>query len=264
MKKLLTLFVAMMLLSGAMGVGKAQAFTFEPGGNKLLIDGYSYLKQTNDSLWGIFSVGNVSQWFPTSNTIAGPVSPPYWSTPINGGEYLAIKFGNILNPMFNPQTNQVDWDVTTSFVQLYLLDFNAFSLVDNTKSDVLASAGDGTINSFGMNIASGTLLLDLKFDQFSTDLPEIKQNQTFIDANGFLSVTGGPLATIFDSNFFLDMFDAAITGTNVELPDPNIDWNYTSNQYSAYVNVVPEPGTLLLLGAGMLGLAACARKRRQN
>lgn len=266
MKKLLTLLAAVMLLSGTMGLGKAQAFTFELGGNYFLMNGNSYLYQQENlnsdptELWGLFNIKNISSWFPLGNDINGLIGDQYWPDVNTGndGNYFAIKFGGLLSPEITASGSV--WNVDSSFAELWLLGFDAFSIDDPTYSDVLAGIGTGESDSFGLNISTyGQKLLEMKFDSFIT--APFGQS---VNAYGYLSVTGGVLADQFDSDFFYNGADLAINGQNFLYPSDDIDWNYTSNNYAAYANVVPEPGTLLLLGAGMLGLAACARKRRQN
>jgi hypothetical protein len=47
-----------------------------------------------------------------------------------------------------------------------------------------------------------------------------------------------------------------------DLPDGQSDWNYQDDQFVATnVAIVPEPGTLLVLGSGLMTLAGFARRR---
>jgi len=255
-----------MLLSGAMGVGKAQAFSFPLGGNKLLMDGYSYLyydatSPESTTLRGVFGIDAIKTWDPAT----GAVSDFDWFDEDNP-EYLSIRFGGL--------DIAGDGFFTGGWAELWLNDFNPLETegVDETTSDAYAGPGTGYDKTdFGLVMTGGVKLLDLIFASGAFPL---NPDATFAFTPfpnggaytyGYMDVIGGLLEDQFDSDFFAinnEFFDVALEGSNA---GANYNgWNYTGASYSAYANVVPEPGTLLLLGAGMLGLAACARKRRQN
>lgn len=102
--------------------------------------------------------------------------------------------------------------------------------------------------------------------------------ETWAGLNAYVNNTGYPMAGIEDPNEM--ELDQAICGfngclmTDVHLSgelepwqenwrlDGTSPWDFASND-PAFINPIPEPGTILLLGTGLLGLGAYGIRRRK-
>lgn len=75
------------------------------------------------------------------------------------------------------------------------------------------------------------------------------------------SINGTPVYSEADTNGSVG-FSATIMRAHDFFDDPIIVGANPQNYTAYWSNVVPEPGTLLLLASGLVGLAATTRRRR--
>ncbi len=139
----------------------------------------------------------------------------------------------------------------TDFVRMLDITTNTTSawVFDNQTSQV------GDMADFGVANA-GDLLV---FEIWNQTLNEIFASEPDLSADG----KNHAYATQF-SGGNINGFDFP-AGTYVgmeDLPDGESDWNYQDDQFVAtHVAIVPEPGSLLALGSGILTIAGFARRR---
>ena len=278
MKKILTLILAAMLLSGSIVLETAQAFTFEVGDYNFVMTGNSYFgsNATSTELIGVYNVAAIND--SNGNEV--------WSAG-DDDKYLNVFFGGLsVTVPFDPtDDNDGVGYFSNGYAKIYEssqeIDFGAISL-----PSIL-----GLNPPFPGNISgSDTLLLDLMFSDkvFSpyTFEATVKDPSTSpedltgltLDTVGYLDIinpyTGSTYwSYLFDSDEMKGDADFRFRGGAdyfaTLYSDPN---DLNSQKWDMYKSLlaqvdgtaVPEPSTILLLGAGLLGLASQARARRRS
>jgi hypothetical protein len=167
-------------------------------------------------------------------------------------EELTIQFGGYVATALNPNAFLGGTDITFSqgFVNVYL---------DPAKN---FSAAGGTLGASGYN--DGSLFLQTVGASATPGGPTLISNVSRLGTtftgfgSGFLEILGGSFASAFSPDFWGPNMDLKISSS---LNAPGVaGWPITSED-PVRGNIVPEPGTLVLLGAGMIGLIGLKRRR---
>jgi hypothetical protein len=272
----------------------AQAVYVPPSGQPLYIkfDNIEQISQTNsiespsgaaEGNWGVFEVSDISLGDLSSDpTFWGPISPPIWQNESTDGAEITGIFWGITN-LSAVQCTAAGAGIcgTGGFLDLYW---------DSTPDGQLTTAttAQRTADDQFTNFTDGTFLVRLAFDSgiVPTDSgidivgSQAPTNPTsFVSqADSYMSVDYsqvGPWTSLFDGDYFTtafgqrdvrlrNIFNGPLPTTNGwTVDDTDLIGAQSSDPFRVFTSV-PEPATLLLLGAGMAGLGFSSRRRRQT
>ncbi|PYN80113.1 MAG: hypothetical protein DMD96_15725 [Candidatus Rokuibacteriota bacterium] len=135
-------------------------------------------------------------------------------------------------------------------------------VVNDGAQDFINNAGIGAVNSTAFNASAGPAAVWIHTGADNT----IQSNET-ISLNG--TVIGGPI----DENIggfasLFQLFGTAVNGLNTVTINSSqgdvFDWDIAVLQTSPGPSAAPEPGTLLLLGPGLVALGRLAWRRHRS
>lgn len=215
-------------------------------------NGNGLIDAVGEQLDGIVKVKTISA--------ADAGSTLLWFDGKDGEELTGAFYGyTAANINFQPLTLQFEIDFTGGALDLYL---------DNTPDFTSTYPGAGvtdgllflsTVGATGIHPADNPATAG--FDDSTTTLHSTLNGLTSPfsgNGTGYLEITGGAYASLFGTGTFGANRDLYM---NSDFSAPGINgWPVKSND-PVVGTVVPEPGTLLLLGSGILGLGLVGRKR---
>jgi hypothetical protein len=261
--------LASTIFAAATVLGSTAAFAgpFGSGGQiKTTENSYeSTVANPGDILNGIFNVAQI-------NGSSG-ITYSYGT-----GTFLTGTFTGFVLDTVNPISGGFRLSFTGGALQYYSSASDPFAgarLVNNTQlAPTLANQAAAIAD-----LATGTLelsltpqLIDATHTLYIDVFGGVPPFTTFVSAgtsNVFLDITGGASASLFATDsitntFTLALADAVFLGTaNTQNCSIASEWQ-VCGQNSDTLNVIPEPFTLSVFGAGLVGAAALRRRKAKK
>ena len=165
-----------------------------------------------------------------------------------------ILFTN-LNPIFDLGGNLTGATFGGVTVEYFLQSMNDVAYTDY-NDDPFNNATDGLLWLQLAMRAGDVAMVDFNVGLLGLEID--------LDSAIGLDVTGGFAANNFDTNAFVNLFDVINITYSVTQDDvqPFADAIVLTGDSSTLIKPIPEPATLALLGAGLLGAGAMRRRRK--
>ncbi len=236
-----------------------------------------------ESSWGIFNVSSMA----LGDLSTGPqdfqsVASAFWNAGDDGGFITGIFYGTQITagPALNSGNGTIEFYYTTTAPDTSVTAVPGLRTWDNaypgyTGGTLLGVADfvNGAVLPGRPDVSVTGTITPTEFGSSFSGLAYSYANIVDVDGDGVITTADGAWAPYLATQYFttaLGANTADLKLRNIYESNGNHFWNGSpqSNIFGAQMsdplrayNVVPEPGTMLLLGAGFLGLAAFGRKR---